>query len=64
MADAPPPRKDKDRLGAIAKAIGYAWLIALAVGALRLDNPAFPDQYLSPLYWGRRLNDVVRGERL
>jgi hypothetical protein len=59
MPDAPPPRKDKDRLGAIALALGYTCLIALGVGVLGLDDPRFPDQYLSPLYWGRRVHQGI-----
>lgn len=59
MPDAPPPRKDKDNLGAIAKYLGYGCIVAFAVGASGLANPTYPDQYLSPLYWGRRVNQGI-----
>jgi hypothetical protein len=57
MADAPPPRKD--RQGAISKLIVYTCIIVFGIGAIGLDDPTYPDQYLSPLYWGRRVHQGI-----
>ncbi|MBD1871975.1 hypothetical protein H6F75_00625 [Nodosilinea sp. FACHB-131] len=59
MPDAPPPKRDKDNLGAIARILGYVCIITFGWGALGFDDPRTPDQYFSPLHWGRRANQSI-----